>query len=74
MLEEIGNRIKELRTEKLNLAQEEFANLLGVDRTYLSRIESGKQNITLNTLFAICSKLGISLNEFFGPFKEKIEC
>ena len=42
----IGYRIKELRMMKLGLTQEEFAEMLDFDRTYLSRIESGKQNIT----------------------------
>lgn len=71
MLEKIGNRIKELRVSKLKITQEEFAKILDVDRTYLSRVESGRQNITLNTLMDICSKLDVSLSEFFGPFTEK---
>lgn len=71
MLEKIGNRIKKLRVSKLKITQEEFAKILGVDRTYLSRVESGRQNITLNTLMDICSKLDVSLSEFFGPFIEK---
>lgn len=71
MLEKIGNRIKELRMNKLKITQEEFAKILGVDRTYLSRVESGKQNLTLNTLIDICSKLEVSLSEFFSPLDEK---
>ena len=71
MLEKIGNRIKELRINKLKITQEEFAKVLGVDRTYLSRVESGKQNLTLNTLIDICSKLEVSLSEFFDPLDEK---
>lgn len=68
MKQEIGHRIKELRIEKLHITQEEFADMLGYDRTYLSRVESGKQNITINTLTFICSKLQISLAEFFKSF------
>ena len=64
----IGSRIKELRVEKLKVSQEDFARSLNVDRTYLSRVESGKQNITMNTLSEICDKLGISLKEFFSVF------
>lgn len=71
MLEKIGSRIKELRINKLKITQEEFAKILGVDRTYLSRIESGKQNLTLNTLIDICSKLDVSLSEFFKPLGKK---
>lgn len=65
MLVKIGNRIKELRTNKLKITQEEFAKALGVDRTYLSRVESGKQNITISTLETICNKLQISFSDFF---------
>ena len=64
-----GDRIKELRTKKLGISQEDFARLLGVDRTYLSRIESGKQNITVNTLNEICNNLQISFKDFFSVFK-----
>lgn len=66
MLQKIGNRIKELRINKLNMTQEDFAKVLGVDRTYLSRIESGKQNITVNTLVFICDKLNIQISDFFA--------
>lgn len=69
----IGNRIKELRISKANLSQEDFALQLGLDRTYLSRIESGKQNLTIEKLNDICNGLHITLNDFFQPFNEFIE-
>lgn len=72
MLQKIGKRIKELRIKKLNMTQDDFAKTLGVDRTYLSRVESGKQNITIKTLVFICDKLDVSLNEFFSSFDKKI--
>ena len=61
----VGYRIKELRINNLNMTQEEFAKLLDYDRTYLSRIESGKQNITLESLEHICNLLNVSLKDFF---------
>ena len=66
--EMIGKRIKELRISKTNLSQEDFANKIGFDRTYLSRIENGKLNLTIETLCLICSGLGVSLKDFFNPF------
>lgn len=33
--------------------------------TYLSRVESGKQNLTVETLIRICECLDITLKEFF---------
>lgn len=61
----IGNRIKEIRTERTYLSQEELAIKLGYDRTYMSRVESGRQNITVETLIKICEGLEISLKDFF---------
>lgn len=65
-LEIIGNRIRFLRINYTNYSQDEFASRIDVDRSYLSRVESGKQNITLETLIRICEEgLGMSLKRFF---------
>lgn len=61
----VGYRIKELRINDANLTQEEFASKLGWDRTYLSRVESGKQNLTIESLEHVCKSLNISLKDFF---------
>lgn len=68
----IGNRIKELRITNSQLSQEDFAKQIKLDRTYLSRVESGKQNITIENLNLICNTLGVSLSVFFAPFKNLI--
>mgnify|MGYP003452052110 CR=1 FL=1 len=61
----IGERIKYLRTYKIYLSQEDFSVKLGYDRTYMSRVESGRQNITIETLIKISEGLEISLKDFF---------
>lgn len=66
LLKEVGLRIQELRRERLNITQSEFAKRLGYDRTFLSRVERGVQNITLETLDKICDGLGITIKEFFN--------
>lgn len=63
-LNDIGDRVKELRS-KQNLSQKALALICGFDRTYLSRVESGKQNITIEKLLVLCAKLNVSLKEFF---------
>ncbi|HAS56448.1 MAG TPA: transcriptional regulator [Firmicutes bacterium] len=63
-LNDIGDRVKELRS-KQNLSQKDLALICGFDRTYLSRVESGKQNITIEKLLVLCAKLNVSLKEFF---------
>lgn len=73
MLKEIvGKRVRDLRVTKTDMSQEEFSKRINLDRTYLSRVESGKQNITIDNLNNICNGLGISLKEFFEPFNNEI--
>lgn len=61
----IGERIRYLRNSLLNMSQEDFAKKIGLDRTYMSKIEAGKQNLTLETLNKICDGLGITLKQLF---------
>lgn len=63
-LNDIGDRVKELRS-KQNLSQKDLALICGFDRTYLSRVVSGKQNITIEKLLVLYTKLNVSLKEFF---------
>ena len=49
--------IKRLRQEK-RLSQEALAKKMKVKREFVSRIESGRQNITLETLFRIARATG----------------
>lgn len=73
MLKEIvGKRVRNLRITKADMNQDEFSKKINFDRTYLSRVESGKQNITIDNLNNICNGLGISLKEFFEPFGNEI--
>ena len=69
----IGDRVKELRISKQYMNQEEFSKKLGWDKAYLSRVESGKQNITIDNLVVICNGLGITLSDFFSTFDKLIK-
>ncbi|HBM70824.1 MAG TPA: XRE family transcriptional regulator [Firmicutes bacterium] len=72
--QKIGKRIKELRTIRNDYSQEQLSNLVGCDRAYLSRVESGKQNITMESLNSFCNALNITLKDFFSNFDIKYEC
>lgn len=63
-LTDIGSRIKFLRKEH-GFTQVQFADVCGFDRTYLSRVEKGRQNITMETFLLMCEKLEISPKDFF---------
>lgn len=67
----IGKRIKFLRINLTNMSQEEFGNKLGFDRAYISRVEAGKQNLTVENLIKICEGLNVKLKDFFDM--DKIE-
>lgn len=72
--QKIGVRIKELRLSKQYMNQEEFSKKIGCDKAYLSRVECGKQNITIDNLVGICYGLGITLSDFFSTFNTPIIC
>ena len=62
----IGSRIKELRLQKVLSHVELVGKMEGnIDATNISRIESGRTNPTLLTLYRISLALEISLEELF---------
>jgi len=64
LAEKIGKKIFELRKQK-NLSQEKLANVAGVDRTYIPKVEKGKINITVNSLEKIAKALNVEIKDFF---------
>lgn len=66
--EKIGQRIKEIRMFDLKISQDELASKIGWDRTFLSRVESGKQNLTIENLNILCNALNLTLSDFFSVF------
>jgi transcriptional regulator with XRE-family HTH domain len=63
--DKVGQRVKELRHE-LGLSQEALANKAGVDRTYMTDVENGRRNISVELLEKILGALEISFAEFFN--------
>ncbi|WP_253073385.1 helix-turn-helix domain-containing protein [Sodalis ligni] len=59
-----GQRIKALRLQA-GLSQEAFADKCGLDRTYISGIERGVRNPTLEGIVVIAGGLGIELVTLF---------
>jgi transcriptional regulator with XRE-family HTH domain len=57
-LVKLGRRVKSIRLE-LKLTQEDLEAKSAVDRVYLSRIESGRQNPSILTLRAIAKALRV---------------
>lgn len=61
----IGARIAEIRGKK-GMTQEQLAAKMGIGPKYLSSIERGKENPTLNTLINLSRALGVDLGQIFS--------
>ncbi|HEY9168925.1 MAG TPA: helix-turn-helix transcriptional regulator [Lutibacter sp.] len=61
----IGDRIRELRKE-IGLSQEALANIAEVDRTYMTKVETGKRNVTVKILEKIIIALDTDFMTFFN--------
>lgn len=61
----LGSSIRRRRKE-LNISQEKLAFLADIDRSYVSGIERGERNISLNTLFKICLHLDSQPSELLS--------
>ncbi|WP_165054354.1 helix-turn-helix domain-containing protein [Adlercreutzia sp. ZJ176] len=60
---QVGLRIKDLR-EAEGVSQETFALRIGMDRSYLASIETGRRNLTLQNLAKIAQGFGMTLSQF----------
>jgi len=60
----LGLRIRELRLAK-KIKQGEFADLLNMERSNFTRIESGKQRPNDKNLYKIANILGVEIKDLF---------
>ncbi|MBB3105391.1 helix-turn-helix domain-containing protein [Azomonas macrocytogenes] len=57
-----GETVRNLRKAK-GVSQEEFADKVGIHRTYIGGIERGERNPTLTTIQRIAESLGVSAKD-----------
>lgn len=62
--EKFGQKVKLLREEK-SISIEHLANISNVDRNYISDIEKGKRNLSIEIMEKIIIALGTDFNTFF---------
>lgn len=64
ILKKVGKRIKEVRLQK-GFSQADLVGRMegNIDATNISRIEAGRTNPTVFTLYRIAEALGVPLNE-----------
>lgn len=58
----IGEKIKLCRVEK-GISQKELATLIGVDVSFICKVEKNEKNITLDKLILISKELIIDIDE-----------
>ena len=61
----IGLRIKQLRKE-IELTQEALAYNAEVDRTYVTDVENGRRNVSVEILERLVKALQVSFADFFN--------
>jgi transcriptional regulator with XRE-family HTH domain len=66
VLAAFGNRLREVR-RKSGVSQEKLGDLAGLDRTYVSSVERGRNNISLLNIAKLAKALGVPIAELFPP-------
>lgn len=64
ILELFGQRVRTLRKEK-GLSQEAFADIAGLDRSYIGGVERGERNVSLSNIQKIADALEITMEFLF---------
>lgn len=65
-----GQNVRRIRTEA-GLSQEELADRAELHRTYISSLERGQRNVSLENIFAIAKALGVPPAELVEPAPQK---
>ena len=58
----LGQNMKRIRLTK-QMSQGDICRKLGVDRAYISNVESGNKNPTLSTITKLAKALGVSVGK-----------
>ncbi len=61
----VGQRIRQLRKE-LGISQESLGLKAEVDRTYVTDVENGRRNVSLEILERLIKALQVSITDFFN--------
>ena len=64
ILMRFGRAIRKLRRER-NISQEKLADLCTLHRTYISDVELGKRNVSLENISRIACALNVTITELF---------
>ena len=57
----IAYQLKQLRQDK-NITQQQLAEMVGIDKTQISKIENGSRNLTIETIAKMVHALGATFS------------
>ena len=61
----MGRRIKSIRTSR-SMTQQELADVSGLDRTYISLVEHGRQNLTVGAVLKVAQALDVPIGDLLA--------
>lgn len=66
----VGSNIRRLRLGH-DMSQEDLAGEAGINRAYLSTVENGKRNISIDNIIAIATALRVDPRELLRPLDDE---
>lgn len=74
---DVGIKVRNFR-EKLNMSRSDFSKVTGISASYLSEIERGIKNPTIEILQKICTAFDVTLSELLeetpsSPMKPEVK-
>jgi transcriptional regulator with XRE-family HTH domain len=71
LLAAFGAAVREQRQQR-GLSQEALADLAGLQRTYLSEVETGRRNVTLVNIGRLAAALGVGVGELMATAERRL--
>jgi transcriptional regulator with XRE-family HTH domain len=68
----LGKAIRQVREDR-SLSQERLAEIAGLHRTYISSVEQGRRNISIDNIFKIANALGVSMTEIIQLCEDRLD-
>ena len=68
----LGHAIRQVREDR-NLSQERLAELAGLHRTYISSVEQGRRNLSIENVQKVANALGVSMTELVQLCEDRLD-